>query len=130
MRAQAIDTHPVISLLSSSSLCGVVGWRAWQVAVVDPLLKLLLAALLDQAEVVDPGRLGRRHGRLGAWVDVTFDLQRDRQPDVPAIDLHGDVGQLERVEHEIDLAARELGVDLVGVAVHPDRAGLGHRPPL
>ena len=49
---------------------------------------------------------------------------------MPAVDPHLDLGQLERVEDEIDLAARELGVDLVGVAVHPDRPGLRHRPPL
>ena len=126
MRAKAINTHPyyLLVLVLVVVVVGAVRWCAWQVAVVDPLLKVLVVAFLDQVEVVDSGRLGRRGWRLGAWVDVTFDLQRDRQPDMPAIDLHGDVGQLERVEHEIDLAARELGIDLVGVAVHRDRAGL------
>jgi hypothetical protein len=57
-------------------------------------------------------------------MDVTFDPQCDRQADVSAVDLHGDVGQLQRVEHKIDLPAGELGVDLVGVAVHRDGAGL------
>ena len=61
---------------------------------------------------------------------MTFDLQRHRQPAVTSVETHLDLGQLERVEDQIDLAARELRIDLVGVAVQADRAGLRHGPSL
>ena len=65
--------------------------RGGQVAVVDPLLQLLLAAFLDQTEVVDSGRLDRRGRRLGAWVDVPFDHKRHGQSAVLAVDLNVDL---------------------------------------
>ena len=84
MRPETIDTHPVLLLVVVLVVVGVAGWRAGEVAVVNPLLKLLLTALADQAEVVDPGRRRRFGRRLRAGVDVTLDVQRDRQPGMPA----------------------------------------------
>jgi hypothetical protein len=59
-------------------------------------------------------------------VDVAADPVRDRDPHRPALvaDLEG--GQVERVEHDLDRAADQRGVDLVAVAVQADRRGLGH----
>jgi hypothetical protein len=69
---------------------------------------------------VGSARLLRR--RLGARVDVPFDLQRHRQPAVTAVKTHLDLGQLKRVKDQIDLAARQLRIDLVGVARQGGRA--------
>ena len=61
-------------------------------------------------------------------MDVTLDIQRNRQPHMPAITSDLDLGQLERIEDQLDPATGESWIDLVGVAVQPDRAGPRHRP--
>ena len=63
-------------------------------------------------------------------MDVSLDHKRHRHPALAAIESHLHLGQRKRIEHEIDLTARELGVNLVGVAVHGDRSRLGNGPPL
>ena len=111
-------------------MVGAVGWRTGQVAVVDPLLKLLRSALADQAEVVDPGRLRRLLRRLRAGVNVPFDLARYRHAGVASIRADLDLGQLQRVEDQLHPPAGQPGVDLVGVAVHLDRPGPRDDPAL
>ena len=39
-----------------------------------------------------------------------------------------DAGEVERIEHALNFAAHERGVDLEGVAVQADGRGLGDRP--
>ena len=107
-------------LLGVLVVAGVANRRAGQMAVVDPLLKLPLAALADRCEVVDPVGSAAA-GWLGAWVHVTLDHARHRQPLVMSVQANLDVGQLERIEDQIHPPARQPRVDLVGVPVHPER---------
>src|SRR6516165_7702242 len=96
--------------------------------VVDPLLKLPLTTPTDQAQVVDPGRRARLTLSLRAGVHVALDPHWERQPGVVAVEANLDVGQLERVEDQIHSSPGQSRVDLVGVAVHPDRPGPGDGP--
>ena len=81
----------------------------------------------DQGQVVDPGdRRGGLLGGFGVGVHVPADDVRDRGAQVAAGVADGDVGQVERVEDELDAPADQGGVDLVGVAVQRDGRGLGH----
>ena len=81
----------------------------------------------DQPEVVDPGRCGRGRWQVGAGVgmDVTPDPLRDGGSHRSALVAHLQGGQVERVEHDLDPASDQGGVDLVGVAVQARRGGLG-----
>jgi hypothetical protein len=63
-----------------------------------------IALLGEQLEVVDPG--ARRRGRdlaLGLWMGVAADLKRHRGPERSVLVAHLDPGQIERVEHQLDL---------------------------
>lgn len=55
-------------------------------------------------------------------------MQRHCDPDPAASEPHLELGQIKRVEHQLNPLAGELGVDLVVVAVDPERPGLRHRP--
>jgi hypothetical protein len=72
---------------------------------------------VDQGEVVDAGRGGGRGWLLGAGfgVGVPADDMRDGLPGGRALPADLDGGQVERVEDQLDLAAGQGGVDLVGV---------------
>lgn len=64
---------------------------------------------------------------LALGVVVAPDPERQRGAGVGAVDADLEEGQVERVEDQLDLAADQLRVDLVAVAVQGDRAGLGDR---
>ena len=73
---------------------------------------------VDQAQVVDAGGGLRRFGRglgAGLGVRVAGDLVRQRAPVVGAVGADPDVGQVERVEDQLNLAADQQRVDLVAV---------------
>jgi hypothetical protein len=85
----------------------------------------------DQGEVVDPGdRCRGLLGGLGGGVHVPTDDVGDRGAEVASGVAHADVGEVERVEDELDASPDQGGVDLVGVAVQGHRRGLGDRPVL
>ena len=128
VRPEAIDAHPMLPF-PVVVVVGAAGRRAGKTPVVDSLLELALAALADQAEVVDPGRLSSLDRRLRARVHVALDRKRHRQPGVTAVEANLDLRQLQRVEDQLHPPAGEPRVDLVGVAVQPDRAGLRDGPP-
>ncbi len=102
-----------------------------QLRVVQPLAHRAGVSVFDQAQVVDPGR-GRCGGGVGGGfgVDVATDLVRHRLPGGSAVVVHGDVGQVERVEHQLHPGPGQRRVDLVEVAVQGDGGGLGHGAPL
>ncbi len=80
--------------------------------------QLGVALLGEQLEVVDPGPVGgRRELARGLWVGVAADLKRDRGPERPVLIADLDPGQIERVEHQLDLPADERRVDLILIAV-------------
>ena len=83
---------------------------------------------LDEVQVVDPGRRGGWGVDVGAGfaVDVAADPVRDRGSHGPALVAHGDVGEVERVEHQLDAVPDQGGVDFVGVGVQGHGRGLGH----
>ena len=88
---------------------------------------LLVVGVGDQVQVGDPGRRCRcRLGCFGAGfrVGVAGDHVRHRRAVAPAV-ADVDVLEVERGEHQLDLAADQDGVDLVGVAVQGHRRGLG-----
>ena len=88
---------------------------------------------IDQAEVVDAGgrlRRLRRDLRPGLGVGVAGDLERQRRPGVRSAETDAQEGQVERVEHELDLPAGETRVDLVTVAVQRHQRRFRHCPVL
>ena len=113
MRAQPVNTHSSRPswLMSRSAVAVAVG----EAGVVDPVPAQLGVALLgEQLEVVDPGRCWWRWElalRLRMGVPADHERHRDTHRAVLVADL--DPGQVERVEHQLDLAAHERGVDLV-----------------
>ncbi len=83
---------------------------------------------VDQGEVVDAGdRRGRlgRDLRPGLGVGVAGDLERQRRARVGSVEADPQEGQVEWVEHELDLPPDQGGVDLVAVAVQGDEGGFG-----
>ena len=88
-----------------------------------------IALFGEQLQVVDPGaRRWRRELTLGLRMGAAADHQRHRGPERPMLISHLDPRQVERVEHKLDLAAHQGGLDLVLVAVQRHRRGLGHHP--
>ena len=64
-----------------------------------------VAAGRDQAEVVDPGRQAAAPTIglcAGFGVNVAADRQRDRPPDRPAAEADLELGQIQRIEHQLD----------------------------
>ena len=91
--------------------------------------ELGVALVGQELEVIDPGaRRRRRQLPPGLRVGVPADHQWDRGPERPVLVANLDPGEIERVEHELDLATHERRVDLVLVAVQGHRRGLGDRP--
>jgi len=100
-----------------------------QVAVGDVADGGVLVGGLDQAEVVDPGRLGRWAGGLGdGGVGVMADHQGGGHSGGGALHEHGEAGQVLGVVAHLDAPADQGGVDLVAVAGQRDRGGLGDHP--
>ena len=88
-----------------------------------------VALVGEQLEVVDPGRRGRRRElALGLRMGVPADHERHREPERAVLVADLDPGEVERVEHQLDLATDERRVDLVLVAVQRHGRGLRHRP--
>lgn len=86
---------------------------------------------LDQVQVVDPSRRRLERCRVvgsGFGVHVPADDVRNRVAHAAAVPAHLDASEVERVEHELDLAADQDGVDFVGVPVQPDGARLRDGP--
>jgi hypothetical protein len=61
-------------------------------------------------------------------VGVAADLERQRRARVGSVEADPQEGQVERVEHELDLPPDQAGVDLITVAVQRDQGGLGDFP--
>jgi hypothetical protein len=58
-------------------------------------------------------------------VNVPVDLVWDGGAHRPAVPADLDLGEVERVEHQLDPPADQRGVDLVGIAVQGHGGGLG-----
>lgn len=73
---------------------------------------------LDQPRVVDAGGLRWRRGGFGFGLGMSVmpEVVRDRQAHRRAGQTHLDACVVERVEHQLDLAADQRRVDLVAVA--------------
>ena len=126
-----LDTHCASWMARASSM--VIWPGSWRQRASPRPAKLMAApasraswAASISADVVDAGRGSGRDRLLGAGlgVGVTADDVRDRLPGRAALPAHLDTSQVERVEDQLDPAAGEGRVDLVGVAVQRHRRGL------
>jgi hypothetical protein len=63
----------------------------------------------------------------GLGVGVAGDVEGHGEPVAVVVVADLDAGQVERGEHQLDLASDQRGLDLVGVAVQRHRRGLGDR---
>ena len=91
--------------------------------------ELGVALLGEQPQVVDPG--ARRWWwdlPLGLRVCVTADHQWDGEAHRAVLVANLDPGQIERVEHQLDLPTDQRRIDLILVAVQRHGRGLRHRP--
>ncbi len=101
---------------------------AGQVVVVDGPLVALVVGGVDQAEVVDAGArdLAGVHAGDGVGVHAAAEHVGGGGAHGPSGVADVDVGQVERVEDQLDDAADQGGVDFVAVAVQRHGGGLGH----
>jgi len=95
------------TLVAAAGWFGLVG----QQRVGDALAAFGSQTLLDQAEVVDPGRWARRGGHLGLGgrVDVAADHRRGGRSHGAALVADLNPGQVEGVEDQLDAGADQGG---------------------